>query len=400
MDIKYIELLLNKCLNFDKSKILFISYDVINKDFVNKVVKYAEKIGVEEIVLDEEDINIYYDKLVNLSIDEIEKDPYFDKSKWDFYAEKHASFLMLDTEFPGVLENVPSEKIAIASNTKRKSRPIFRRMESTNEIPWVIAAVPNRVWGRDIYGDNGYEKLEEAIYKMCMIDTINPIQSWDDYLNNLKAKTDYLNNLKIRKLHYTNSLGTDLYLTLPKDNIWMSIADDKKYNMLVNMPSYEVFTSPDYRYTEGIVYSSRPLSYGGGIIDEFYLKFHEGKVVEYGAKKGVDILKGIIESDDYSCYLGECALVDYSSPISMMNTVFKTTLIDENASCHLALGDSFEFSVPNGDTMTKEELKELGLNDSNNHVDFMIGTKDLRIEAETLNGNVTIFEDGNFIMKS
>lgn len=394
---KYIDLLLKRCLNFDNSKILFINYDKVNKDFVDEVVKRAKELGVEEIVLDEEDINITLDKLTNLSVDEIKKDKYFDKSKWDEYAEKHASFMMLEGEFPGMLDDVDPDKIAEASITRRKSRPKFRKMETTYEIPWVIAALPNEVWGKDLYGDNGHKKLEDAIYKMCMVDENDPIEAWNKYTNSLKERCEYLNKLKIKKIHYKNSLGTDLTLTMPENNMWTSVADDLEFNMLVNMPSYEVFTSPDYRYTEGIVYSSKPLMYNGGIVDEFYLKFKDGKVVEYDAKKGKDILKGIIESDDHACYLGECALVDYDSPISNTGMVFKTTLIDENASCHLALGDSFSLTIPNGDKLSKDELLNKGLNSSTNHVDFMIGTKDLEIDAITDNGSITIFKNGNFI---
>ena len=396
MDIKYINLLLNKCLNFDKSKILFINYDKVNRDFVEKVMIEAKKLGVEEIYLDEDDIKVYKNKLETMTIEELKKDAYFDKSIWNTYALKHASFLILDTEFPGYLEGL-DEKIGIVSNVIRNSRKIFREMESKNEVPWVIAALPNKIWGTSLYGEDGYVKLKNAIYKMCMIDTPDPIKAWEDYLKHLKDKTDYLNSLEIEKLHYTNSLGTDLYLTMPKNNIWTSIADDLKDNMLVNMPSYEVFTSPDYRYTKGIVYSSKPLIYGGGVVDEFYFKFNNGKVVNYGASKGKDILKSIIESDSNSCYLGECAIVDYNSPISNTGMVFKTTLIDENASCHLALGDGFNMTIPSGINMNRKELLENGINSSLTHVDFMIGTPDMKIEAITKNGVVTIFENGNFI---
>lgn len=394
MEEKYIDLLLKRCLNFDKSKILFINYDKVNKSFVDKVVKRAKELGVEEIYLDENDIYSLRDKLLNLSIEEIENDPYFDKSIWDTYASKYASFMMLDAEFPGVLDDVEPIKIAVAGNTRRKSRPLFRKMEGNNEIPWVIAALPNEVWANDIF--DSYQELEDAIYKMCMVDMDDPIEAWNNYVVNLKKKSDYLNSLNIQKLHYKNSKGTDLYLTMPSNNMWTSVADDIKDNMLVNMPSYEVFTTPDYRYTEGIVYSSKPLLYGGGIVDDFYVKFENGKVVDYDAKVGKDILKGIIESDDNSCYLGECALVDFNSPISNTGKVFKTTLFDENASCHLALGDGFNLTIPNGIDMSRDELLERGINQSNNHVDFMIGTEDLVIEAITPDGTIKIF-DGNFI---
>ena len=399
-ETKYIKLLLERCLNFDKSKSLLISYDKINKNFVNNVVEYAKKLGVDDIYLDEDDINTTKEKLENLTLDEIEKDSYFNKSIWDKYAKKDASFLMLETEFPNELEGVDHLKISKAKYVNRTTRELFRKKEATNEIPWCIAALPNEIWAKSIFPneENAYEKLYEVIFKMCMVDKEDPIKSWNEHLNELKNLSTKLTNLKITKMHYKNNLGTDLTVELPSDVIWNSAAGEEDSNMLVNMPSYEIFTSPNYKKTSGIVYSAKPLIYGGGKIDEFYIEFKEGKVINYNAKQGKEILRQIIESDENSCYLGEVALVNNNSPISNTNLVFGTTLFDENASCHLALGDGFPDSLKEGLTMTKEELLRKGINQSKNHVDFMIGTKDLEIEAETKDGVVQIFKDGNFVI--
>ena len=397
LENKYVNLLLERCLNFNKSKSLFISYNKINKDFVSKVVEKAKSMGITDIYLDEEDSKFKHDKLKNITIEEIQTDPYFDKSIWDVYAEKNASFLMLETVLPNYYDDIEPKIISESRNREKKTRPLFRKKETTYEIPWNISALPNELWAKSLFKEeNANELLYKTIFKICMIDTENPIDSWNNELKKLKVKSIKLTNLKIKKLHYKNSLGTNLTLTMPKEYKWLSCADDS--DMLVNMPSYEVFTSPDFRYTEGIVYSSRPLIYGGGLINDFYLKFKDGKVVEYDAKTGKEILKGIIESDSNSSYLGECALINYSSPISDTKLVFQTTLFDENASCHLALGDSFPEALKDGDKLSDKELMEKGLNKSTNHVDFMIGTKDLEIIAETENGNVQIFKDGNFVI--
>lgn len=397
---KYIKLLLERCLNFNKSKSLLISYEKVNKSFVDHVVEYAKTLGVNDIYLDEDDINTTKEKLENLTLDEIEQDPYFDKTIWDEYAKKNASFLMLETEFPNELEDIDPLKIAKAKYINRTTRELFRKKEASNEIPWCIAALPNEKWARSIFPneDNAYEKLYEVILNMCMVDKEDPIKSWNEHLNKLKKLSTKLTDLKITKLHYKNSLGTDLTIELPSDVIWNSAAGSEDSNMLVNMPSYEIFTSPNYLKTNGIVYSAKPLIYGGGKIDEFYIEFKDGKVVNYDAKKGKEILKQIIESDENSCYLGEVALVNNNSPISNTNLVFGTTLFDENASCHLALGDGFPDSIKDGLTMTKEELLGKGINQSKNHVDFMIGTKDLEIKAETKEGSILIFENGNFVI--
>ncbi len=391
---KYIELLLKKCINFDKSKSLFINYDTVNKDFVNKLVNYAEEIGIENIYLDEKNIQDEYKILKNISIEDIENHPYFDDSMWDEYAKKDASFLIFTSPIPNIMDDIDPKKLSEAQITRRKSRPIYTKKQNYFEVPWCIAALPNDTWAKSIYQDeeNAYELLENAIYKMCMIDTENPILSWDMHLENNKRIINKLNNLKLKLLHYKNSLGTDLKIELLDDGIWC----DASMNGLVNMPSYEVFTSPNYKKTNGIVYGSRPLVYNGGLIDKFWIKFKDGKVIDCGADIGEEILRSIINNDANSCYLGECAIVEDNSPISNMNVIFNETLFDENAACHLALGDGFPECIKDGDKLSANELHEKGINISNTHVDFMIGTSDLNIEAETDEGKILIFKDGNF----
>ncbi len=395
---KYIDLLLTKCLNFEKSKSLLISYDVINKDFVEKIVRRAKQMGVVDIYLDEQDINITYEKLKNGTINSIENDPYFSKSIWDVYAKKNASFLMIVTEFPKFLDDIPTDLVAKAAYVKRTSCPLYRKLQLTYKIPWCIAAFPNIYWAKYIFKDdsNAYQKLFDKIMEICMVDKEDPIKSWDDYIKQMAVNSEKLNSLQIKKLHYTNSLGTDLTIEMPNNYRFLSASDDTKLKMFVNMPSYEVFSTPNYIKTEGIVYASRPLVYAGALIDQFYLKFKKGKVIDYDAKIGKEVLKEIIESDSNSCYLGEVALVNYDSPISNTGLVFGTTLIDENASCHLALGEGFKDAIEDGMNLSKEALLQLGINQSSQHVDFMIGTSDLKIEAETDNGKVVIFKDGNF----
>lgn len=398
LENKYIDLLLNRCLNFNNSKSLFINYDIVNQSFVDKVIEKAKKIGVTDIYIEKNDINEYKEKINNIDYDDIENDPYFDKSIWNKYALKGASFLMLETEFPGVMDDVDQKKLAHARAHARKTRKIFREKETKYEIPWCIAALPNKLWADTIFPNDkdSYEKLYNVIFEMCMVNTDNPIDSWNEYIKKSRYRAQKLNDMKINKLHYTNSLGTNLWIELPEKVNFESVGSDNEKDMLVNMPSYEIFTSPNYKKTEGIVYSSKPLMYGGGLIDNFYIEFKEGKVVNFGAEKGEEILKEIIESDSNSCYLGEVALVDYDSPISNTKLVFGTTLFDENASCHLALGDGFPTCIEDGLNYSKEELLSNGINQSSNHVDFMIGTSDLKIEAYTKDGVINLFENGNF----
>lgn len=303
---------------------------------------------------------------------------------------------MFETEIPHLMDDIDPQKIGYASKVQRSTKPIYRRLQEKCELSWCIAAYPGEKWAKDIYGDNeeAYDKLKNAIYKMCMIDKENPIKEWDNLLEKNKLIIDNLNSLNLAKLHYENSLGTNLDIYLPDNYLYSSAKDN---DIIVNLPSYEVFTSPIYNKTNGIVYSSKPLSYNGVLINNFWIKFKDGKVIEYDAEVGKEVLGEIINTDDKSCYLGEAALVEVGSPIDSMNTNFGTTLIDENASCHLALGAGFNECLKGGLKMEEDELLKHGINTSKQHVDFMIGTKDLNITGYTKdNKTISIFKNGRF----
>ncbi len=390
----YIQVLLSKCVAKD-TRILFISYKREIREFVQKFALQAKNRGIHEIFFDEEDIYYTHDLLKKSSKEDILNSTYFDQSIWDSYAHDGASFLIFETEYPGLMDDVDDYLIALASKLRRESRPLYRKMVEKCQLSWCIAAYPGKVWASSLFSsDDAYERLEKALSKVCMLDCDNPILAWDKQLELVGDVIKKLNGLDLKKMHYSNSLGTSLDIYLPKDYQFSSAKDNE---VIVNMPSYEVFASPHYLKTEGIVYSSKPLNYNGKIVDEFWLKFVCGKVVDYDARKGREILKSIIEGDGYSCYLGECALVAYDSPISNLNITFGTTLIDENASCHLALGAGFAECVNGGLDMDDDSLLKMGINQSKLHVDFMIGTKDLSIVGTTYDGReISIFENGNF----
>jgi len=391
---KYIDLLLNGCLKLKKDSALLIYYNSVIDEFVDKVVKKVKDLGIEDIYLDRTDSKKVHEVLKNINEKDIEKHELFDKSVWDEYAKKNASFLMLCTEIPHLMDDIDSAILAKVAVVQSNSRPLYKEKQLKSEIPWTIAAVPNEIWAKEIF-QNSSDALKEfwdKLFEICMVDENDPIKNWEAFLKKQQKVIKKLNAMQIKKLYFKNKLGTDLELELHEKARWECIGGDK---WISNMPSYEIFTTPNLRKTNGVVYSSKPLIYNGKIIDEFKVTFKDGKVESFEAKKGEDILKEIINSDETSGYLGEVALVNYNSPISNLNINFNTTLIDENASCHLALGSGFSDCIENGNELSKEELKELGVNNSKIHVDFMIGTKDLLVEAETKDGLVVIMKDGN-----
>ncbi len=398
LEDKYIDLLLKRCVNFNHSKSLFINYQ-IKTTFIDKIVKKAKEMGVKDIYLNYEDISKKHKILKAISLEEIDKHPFFNHQIWDTYALKNASFLILKTELPNLMEDVAPEKLARASYIERATKPLFKKLQGTFKVPWCIAVLPNPLWAKKIFPtvteEEAYAKLKNSVYSACMINTENPIESWNKFLNKQQEMVEKLNKLQIRKMHYYTKLGTDLELELPYESFWTS-AGGLVENSIVNMPSYEIFTSPNYHKTNGIVYSSKPLSYNGGVVEDFYLEFKDGKVKNYDAKVGKNLLKEIISSDEHSCYLGEVAIVENTSPISNTGIVFENTLLDENSSCHLALGNGFTECIINSENLSNNELCKRGINQSKVHVDFMIGTNDCAIEAETREGPMLILKNGDF----
>ena len=398
LENKYVDLLINRCLSFKNGNSLFINYYSDNDAFVEKLVTSAKSRGIEDIYLDRNDKEERHQKLLQ-SVEEINNDDYFDDYIWDEYAKKNAAFLMLSTEFPGYFADIPSENMTAASLKSRTSKPVYKLKQLTNDISWCIAVIPNKIWAKekfpDLSEDDAYDEYFKLMCHCTMVDRENPIDEWNKFLDRQRMLVSKLNELQITKMHYTNSMGTDLVIGLSPDALWQC-AGYEGDDTIVNMPTYEVFTSPDYRLTEGIVYAAKPLMYGGALVDKFWVKFKNGKVVDYDAEVGKEILKGIIESDEYSCFLGECALVDKNTAIAQTNFVYGETCLDENASCHIALGDAFPECLKGAEDESIDERRERGLNHSDNHVDFMIGTDDLNIVAETKNGEMLIFKNGEF----
>lgn len=401
--IKYCDLLLERCLNIKENQPLIITAPIESIEFIRILSRQALEKGVTDIYYDWFDEELKHDQLKYLNKEDIEKSIFWNKNIYDEYAKKDAAFLMLVSDNPDIMNDIETEKIEIASKISRTSRPIYKKMQSTNDVAWCIASVSTIGWAKKVFNNdpNCVEKLWNKIFDICMINEENPIEAWNKKVELSNNRCKILNDLNIKTLHYTNKLGTDLFVGLTEKTIWYGAGEIMPNNtpIICNMPTEEIFTTPNRLMTNGIVYSSKPLVYNGSTIEDFKIEFKDGKVINYDAKKGKDILETIIKGDETSCYLGECALVDYDSPISNSNLIFYTTLFDENASCHLALGTGFPNTQENTKNKTKQELIEMGINVSDVHVDFMIGTKDLKIEAITYKEEkIIIFENGNFIL--
>ncbi len=310
--------------------------------------------------------------------------------------------IYLESDDPDGLRGINQEKVSRASQARFKIiKPMREQME--NKYQWCIAAVPGAAWAKKVFPNlsrsQAMEKLWEVILYTSRVDE-DPVAAWQAHNADLAARCDYLNGLGIESLEYKASNGTDLRVGLLADALFMGGSEHAQGSGIEfnpNIPSEEVFTSPCRGKADGVVYSSKPLSYRGELIENFSIRFEAGKAVEVRAERNEDLLREMISMDEGAAYLGEVALVPYDSPIRNSGVLFYNTLFDENAACHLALGHGFTNVLVDYDKYTTEECYQKGITDSMIHVDFMIGTADLSITAITRDGKrVPVFENGNW----
>ena len=396
---KYANLLLKKGLCIKENQPLVINAPLESLDFIRILTEVACELGVRDIYYDWYDDTLKHIEMKYFDDSQIKNSRFWNKSIHDEYAKKDAAFLFLVSS-TNVMHDIPSEKLKVASYQSLHTRSLYRHLQENNEVSWCIAAVATEEWGNMIFKDdsNAKEKLWNVIFDICMINDNDPCQAWTNKMAQNKKFCQKLTNLNIKTLYYKNSLGTNLTIELSQNNIWCGGASDiKSDNLIVNIPTEEVFTTPNKFKTNGVVYCSKPLIHSGTVINNIKLTFKNGHVTDYSASSGLEELENIIKFDDESSMLGEVALVDYNSKISNSNILFYETLFDENAACHIALGNGFKECIKNSSEMSEEELENVGYNKSKNHVDIMIGTKDLSITATTYdNVGIEIFKNGSF----
>ena len=399
---KYANLIARCGVNVQKGQEVIINAELDQPEFVKMVVDECYKAGAAKVSVDWSyqpltKSNVRYcSKKVLSTLDK------WQIEKWEHQAEVLPCKIYLMSEDPDGLAGINQKKFAECMAARSKLiKPIRNRMD--NKYQWCIAAVPGKEWAKKVFpGERvgaAMEKLWEAILSTSRVDD-DPIEAWRLHNEDLKKRCDYLNGLGIKELRYKASNGTDLRVGLLPDAVFMAggeytLGSNVYYNP--NIPSEEVFTSPRKGDADGIVYSSKPLSYAGQLIDNFWVKFEGGKAVDVGAEKNEALLREIIAMDEGSAYLGECALVPYSSPIRESGLLFYNTLFDENAACHLALGRGFTNVLVDYEKYTNEEAHAKGINDSITHEDFMIGTADMSITAVCADGKeVKILESGEW----
>ena len=398
---EYAKLIARCGVNVQKGQDVLIFADLDQPEFVQLVVEECYKAKAREVT-----VHWSYQPLGKIhnryqSVKTMSDIPEWMLARHEHYCQTLPCRIHLVSEDPDGLKGMNMEKITKA---RKKTYPILKpyidRREGMQQ--WCIAAVPGKAWAKKVFPgmrtSQAIEKLWEAILFTSRV-TDDPIGAWKDHNEDLQKRCEYLNDLHIASLHYTADNGTDLTVGMIPEAVFCGGKEISRQNIAFNpnIPSEECFISPMRGKAEGIVYSTKPLSYQGQLIENFSIRFENGKAVEAKAEKGEELLNTMLTMDEGAGYLGECALVPQASPIAQSGLLFYETLFDENAACHLAVGAGFADTIRDHHNKTLDECRELGINDSMIHVDFMIGCDSMNIDAHCADGKVVpIFRNGNW----
>ena len=399
----YANLLVRKGVALRRGQELVLQAPVERADFARRVVAAAYRVGAGHVTV------IWADDVVtrltyeNCPLEFFEHTPSWQVEQLNSLAEDGAAFLFLEGQDPATLKGIDPAKPAAASRARNTECRSFRDGMDFGHNAWCIAGVPVQAWANEVFPELS---PAEALYRLWLLilevsraDGSDPESAWETHNASFEKTKRFLNNHRFDALRYTAENGTDLVVGLPEGHVWDGGAGrtQEGVTFFPNIPTEEEFTSPDRLRAEGVVHSALPLVHAGQMVRDFWLRFEGGKVVDFGAEQGREVLRHILETDEGSRRLGEVALVSKNTPIRQSDTLFFDTLYDENASCHLALGMGFPECVSGGVSMSKEALLEHGVNQSAAHVDFMIGTDDLSVTGICADGTeVPVFVNGQW----
>lgn len=403
---KYASLAVCTGINIEKGQLLVIRASVKDHEFVELCVKEAYEAGAGKVSVVWNDENISHMSYEYETTESLSFVPDWVVERTRYQQERGAAFLTIDSETPGLMADIDQDKLQTVRLEYMKRMKPFQAYTMNNIGQWCIIALPGKKWAKKVFPEKGEDEavdaLWEAILQAVRINEDNdPVAEWKAHDEELMRHCKLLNEYNFDRLHFVSELGTDLYVGLVKDHVWSGGGNYSKSGTFfnANIPTEEVFCMPDRNRVDGKVFASKPLSHAGKVIEDFWFSFKDGIVIDYGAKKEKDALTKLLDTDEGSRHLGEVALISYDSPISNQNILYFNTLFDENASCHLALGRCYPENIKGGEEMSEEELLSHGGNQSMNHVDFMFGTKEMRVTGIQNDGTeVSIFKDGNFVI--
>ncbi|BDH63165.1 aminopeptidase [Lysinibacillus sp. PLM2] len=401
---KYAKLLVTIGINVQPGDWVKMTINVDQAVLARLITKEAYELGAEKVIVkwaDDEITKLHYvhqptEVLTNIPPYEIEESE-------DHVLNHRVSRLSIISSDPGLLNEVDPTKIASYQSIMGKALHVQRKATQNNDLKWTVAAAAGAGWAAKVFPnlattEEQVAALWDQIFKTCRVYEEDPIKAWDEHKKTLNEKAAKLNEIQFDALHYT-APGTDLTLGLPKNHIWVCAEsyNPKGEEFIANMPTEELFTAPDTRRMDGVVRSTKPLSYAGTLIEGIEVHFKDGKIVDISAEKGDEAIKKLVFDNEGGTGLGEIALVPDPSPISQSGITFFNTLFDENASNHIAIGSAYPTTIQGGTTMSQDELRASGLNLSTVHVDFMIGSNQMDIDGIKQDGtSVPIFRNGDW----
>lgn len=388
---KYAELAVKTGINLQEGQELVVRAPIAAIDLVRKITKIAYQAGAKQVYYDWYDHELMLTRLLYAPEEALKEYPSWEADGQEELAKRGAGFLIIKTPELDLLKDVDPERIALDNKTTSEALHRSREYRMADKVSWNIIAFPTEKWAKKVFPDldakEALDKLWETVFKMTRADREDPVKAWEEHQKTLDEKLTYLNTKKYKKLHY-KAPGTDLTIEFPDGYLWAGGAapNEKGTMFFPNIPTEEVYTLPLKTGVNGTVASTKPLNYSGTLIEGITMTFKDGRIVDFHAESGLEVLKRLIETDEGSHYLGEVALVPHNSPISESGLIFYNTLFDENASCHLAIGAAYPKCIEGGTEKTRDELDRLGVNKSITHVDFMIGSAELDIDGITESG--------------
>lgn len=400
---KYARLIAETGVNVQDNHTVVLQISVDQAPLARLITEEAYRLGAAEVIVQWSDETIQREFLAHAATDRIENVPQYKIDQTDDWIAKGASRISVVSSNPDALAGVDAQRVAVFQAANGKALVNLRKATQANKVSWTVVAAASEGWAAKVFpelatSEEQVDALWNEIFKTTRIYEENPVIAWDIHDKKLQEKAAELNEQQFTALHYT-APGTDLTIGLPKNHLWEGAGsyNARGEEFMANMPTEEVFTAPDSRRVDGYVSSTKPLSYAGTIISGMKFTFKDGKVVDFSAEQGEEALKNLLAIDEGAKHLGEVALVPDPSPISQSGLIFYNTLFDENASNHLAFGSAYAFNLQGGTEMSEEELAEAGLNRSQTHVDFMVGSDKMNIDGIKEDGTIVpVFRNGDW----
>ena len=399
---KFAQLIVEVGVNVQKGHTIVLSIAVDQAPLARLITKKAYELGAAEVVLQWTDDKINKEFFLHAAEDRLTDIPQYIVDRGDDWIAKGASRISVVSSSPDALAGTDTDRVAKYQAASGKALKNIRQATQANKISWTVVAAAGEDWAQKVFpelsAEDAQAKLWDEIFKTTRVYSDDPVAAWKAHDEKLASKAAELNKEQFTALHYT-APGTDITIGLPKNHLWEGAGSFNSRNekFMANMPTEEVFTAPDSRRVDGVISSTKPLSYAGNIISGMKFTFKDGKVVEFSAAEGQDVLAKLLDTDEGAKHLGEVALVPDPSPISQSGIIFFNTLFDENASNHLAFGSAYAFNLHGGTEMTEEELDAAGLNRSHTHVDFMVGSDQMNIDGIKADGTlVPVFRNGDW----